>query len=77
MGRNHKARQVDETRKTIFTTKSPTDLSRRVRLSMHNGGVDGFKITEEAPTIARLHGIIPRLGGLAGDVPVVHVGSRR
>ena len=59
-----KARQVDETRKTIFTTKSPTDLSRRVRLSMHNGGVDGFKITEEAPTITQVYGIIPRLGEL-------------
>lgn len=55
-------RYVDETRITIFTTRSPTDLSRRVRLSMHNGGVKGFKITEEAPTVTQVYGIIPRLG---------------
>ena len=49
-------------RDAVFTTRSPRDYSRAVRLSMHNGAVDGFKIVEEAPELSQVYGIIPRLG---------------
>ena len=62
--RSSPVRQVDSTVEIGLHYSFSAGLSRAVRLSMHNGAVDGFKIVEEAPELSQVYGIIPRLGEL-------------